>query len=150
MALTFGFDIGTTSIGFAVISHEPDAGTGVIDKLGVRIFPEAREPDGAPLNQIRRTKRMARRQFRRRRLRRKALNEALAEAGLLPPFGSAAWPEAMARDPVALRAKGLSERLDPFDVGRAIYHLAHRRHFKGRDVDERNEKRAQSAAYGTG
>ncbi len=46
----FGFDIGTTSIGFAVIDHDPDRQSGHIHRLGVRIFPEARDPDGTPLN----------------------------------------------------------------------------------------------------
>ena len=55
MALVFGFDIGTTSIGFAVIDHDPGQGTGKIHRLGVRIFPEARDPKAlVPLNQGRR------------------------------------------------------------------------------------------------
>jgi len=50
----FGFDIGTTSIGFAVIDHDPEGETGQILRLGVRVFPEARDPDGTPYNQRRR------------------------------------------------------------------------------------------------
>ena len=70
----FGFDIGTTSIGFAVIDHDPNQEVGKILRLGVRIFPEGRDPEGTPRNQERRAKRMVRRQLRRRRARRKALN----------------------------------------------------------------------------
>ena len=61
LALIFGFDIGTTSIGFAAIDHDPDAGTGAIKRLGVRIFPEARDPKGKPRNQERREARLGRR-----------------------------------------------------------------------------------------
>lgn len=95
MQRIFGLDIGTTSIGFAVIDHDRDRSTGRILRLGARIFPEARDEKGTPLNQQRRQKRLVRRQLRRRRLRRKALNELLAAYGLLPPFGTSAWAEVM-------------------------------------------------------
>ncbi|HEX3346714.1 MAG TPA: hypothetical protein VHS58_01275 [Acetobacteraceae bacterium] len=36
MARIFGFDIGTTSIGFVVMDHDPEAGAGEILRLGVR------------------------------------------------------------------------------------------------------------------
>ena len=67
MERIFGLDIGTTSIGFAVIDHDAERQSGRILRLGVRIFPEARDKDGTPLNQVRRQKRMVRRQLRRRR-----------------------------------------------------------------------------------
>jgi len=142
----FGFDIGTTSIGSAVIQYDAARSVGEIPRLGVRIFPEARDPDGTPLNQQRRQKRMARRQLRRRKVRRRALNELLAEAGLLSPFGKgkhvngryekSPWEEVMSLPPLALQKKGLEERLEPYELGRAIYHLAQRRHFKGREIEE--------------
>ena len=72
MALVFGLDIGTTSIGFAVADHDHNGAMGEILRLGVRIFPEARDPKGAPLNQERRAARMRRRQLRRRRERRRS------------------------------------------------------------------------------
>lgn len=63
MPLVFGIDIGTTSIGFAAISMDEARETGRILRMGVRIFPEARDPKGTPLNQTRRQKRMMRRQL---------------------------------------------------------------------------------------
>jgi CRISPR-associated endonuclease Csn1 len=140
----FGFDIGTTSIGFAAIDFDKDRSRGRILRLGVRIFPEARDPDGTPLNQTRRAKRMARRQLRRRKQRRRTVNELLAAAGLLPPFGSEEWRELMAKDPYELRDCGLSEALTPHELGRALYHLGKRRHFKGRDIEETDQKDADS------
>lgn len=141
----FGFDIGTTSIGFAVIDHDPVRETGKILRLGVRIFPEARDPDGTPLNQNRRQKRMVRRQLRRRRMRRRMLNEELSTAGFLPTFGSPEWPIVMNGDPLQLRERGLVEPLTPHEFGRAIYHLAQRRHFKGRDLEESNGESEEAA-----
>src|SRR5215469_17971443 len=140
MARIFGFDIGTTSIGSAVIDYDPGRGRGEILRLGVRIFPEARDPDGMPLNQTRRIKRMMRRQLRRRRQHRRALNEALSEAALLPAYGTSEWQDVMKSDPVGLRTRGLSELLSAHEVGRALYHLAKRRHFKGRDLAESEEQ----------
>ncbi|MGC8478212.1 MAG: type II CRISPR RNA-guided endonuclease Cas9, partial [Acetobacteraceae bacterium] len=139
MALIFGLDLGTTSIGSAVIEHDPAAATGVIHHLGVRIFPEARDPDGKPLNQARREKRMLRRQLRRRRIRRRLLNEALARQGLLPAFGTPDWRVLMRSDPVELRVRGLNEPLSPYELGRALYHLAHRRHYREREQEDAPE-----------
>ncbi|MBI1265587.1 MAG: hypothetical protein GC187_12750 [Alphaproteobacteria bacterium] len=137
--LIFGFDIGTTSIGSAVVRMDSAAGTGEVVHLGVRIFPEARDPKGIPLNQERRVKRMMRRQLRRRRTRRRDLNQFLREAGLLPEFSKtegSAWAQVMALDPWPLRAKATSEPLSPAELGRALYHLAQRRHFRGRDLED--------------
>ena len=135
----FGLDIGTTSIGFAVIDYDPDQEAGSIHRLGVRIFPEARDPKGTPLNQERRAKRMMRRQLRRRRQRRRALNETLHAAGLLPRFEKdkgSEWSRVIAADPYKLRRRGIEEPLTAVELGRALYHLAKRRHFKGRDPAE--------------
>jgi CRISPR-associated endonuclease Csn1 len=136
VACIFGFDIGTTSIGFAVIDHDSELETGGILRLGVRVFPEARDPDGTPLNQTRRQKRMVRRQLRRRKARRRSLNELLAKSGLLPTFRSDDWPAVMAIEPYALRKRGLEEALSAHELGRALYHLAKRRHFHGRDIED--------------
>ena len=138
MSRIFGLDIGTTSIGFAVIDHDPDQATGTIRRLGVRIFPEARDPKGVPLNQERRQARLRRRQLRRRRERRVRLADLLREAGLLPARNSPEWTEAMKKlDPYELRKRASEgEPLSPLETGRAIYHLAQRRHFRGRDIDE--------------
>ncbi|HRK70015.1 MAG TPA: type II CRISPR RNA-guided endonuclease Cas9 [Micropepsaceae bacterium] len=137
--LVFGFDIGTTSIGSAVVRMDAAAGSGEILHMGVRIFPEARGPDGIPLNQERRKRRMMRRQLRRRRDRRRDLNSILSQSNLLPPFSKekgSPWAAVMARDPWQLRKQAISEALSPHEVGRALYHLAQRRHFRGRDLED--------------
>jgi CRISPR-associated endonuclease Csn1 len=142
----FGFDVGTTSVGFAVIDIDEANRHGSILRLGSRIFPEARDPDGTPFNQQRRAKRMMRRQLRRRKERRRSLNELLASVGLLPSFSSPDWNKTMEADPYVLRARGLNETLTPYEIGRALYHLAKRRHFKARDLEEESGTQEKSAA----
>lgn len=148
MARIWGFDIGTTSIGWAAIEYDVTGAIGRVLGMGVRIFPEARDPDGTPLNQTRRQKRMARRQLRRRRERRKALNRMLADAGLLPPFSKdkdSEWARIMSLPPLSIRARALTKRIEPYELGRALYHLAKHRHFKGRDLDESDTPEAADA-----
>ncbi|MCG8509756.1 MAG: type II CRISPR RNA-guided endonuclease Cas9, partial [Rhodospirillales bacterium] len=100
--------------------------------------------------QQRRQKRMVRRQLRRRRARRKLLNDVLAAADFLPAFGSEDWPRVMAIAPYDLRVRGLSKRLEPHEVGRALYHLAQRRHFRGRDLDDSGDTSTESAEGNAG
>jgi CRISPR-associated endonuclease Csn1 len=148
----WGFDIGTTSVGFAVVEFDEEKSEGRIIHEGVRIFPEGREERKLePRNQARRAARLLRRQVRRRRLRRKFLREAFAEAGLLPRFNTPEWDISMCPrrpaggrllrpGPYELRARGLRERLEPAELGRALYHLCHRRGFlSARRVEERKD-----------
>ena len=140
--MIFGFDIGTTSVGFAVIDYAPESASGKIWRLGVRIFPEGRDTDGAPFNQQRRAARLRRRQLRRRRQRLHSLREELAKAGLLPDVPSSEWDALMKSDPYHLRKRALtSDVLTPHQLGRALYHLAKRRHFKGRELQEDDDEK---------
>lgn len=85
--LTLGLDIGSASIGWALIDPQSQK----IEATGVRIFDagvdaiafEKGQP-GASNNTVRRQKRLQRRQFRRRAGRQRELFLALQEAGLLP------------------------------------------------------------------
>lgn len=157
MERIWGFDLGTTSVGSAVIDYDDQNQSGAILHEGVRIFPEGRTAkDLEPRNQARRAARLVRRQIRRRRLRRKLLREALAEAGLLPRFGTHGTPEWEAfmndgTDPYQLRVRAPREQLQPFEIGRALYHLAHRRGFlSARRADLReDEKKARDKEEGT-
>ena len=131
-----GLDLGTASVGFALIDYDRQAHEGKIIRMGVRVFPETRDAKTAvPLNQQRRTKRLVRRQIRRRKERRRTLNELLHSIGLLPKYGTDDWHSVMKLDPYDLRKKGLVRKLDPYELGRAIYHLSKRRHFLGRDIE---------------
>jgi len=130
MAIIWGFDLGVTSVGFAVIRQDPAPESDEILRLGVRIFPESRETGaggrpGEPLNATRRLGRLKRRQTRRKRWRRVHLRTLLAEAGLLPD--SRAEPPDVAEDPVVLRLRGLHAPLTPPQLGWALFHLLKRR-----------------------
>ncbi len=160
MKRIWGFDLGTTSVGFAVFELDEEKGRGRIQHEGTRIFPEGRtEKDLEPRNKARRAARLIRRQIRRRRLRRRFLRRALAEAGLLPWFNtveqsaarpfrklprggapSEEWEEAMKSDPYLLRSRGLNQALQPFEIGAALYHLAQRRGFKSARLVEETDK----------
>ncbi|MBX5455063.1 MAG: type II CRISPR RNA-guided endonuclease Cas9 [Acidobacteriia bacterium] len=132
MRTIWGFDLGVTSVGFAVLRWNEEMGEngrGEVVRLGVRVFPESREEkDLRPRNAVRRQKRLMRRQIRRRRWRRVHLRALLAKAGLLP--GATALPPA-GQDPYALRARGLKEQLAPHELGWALFHLLKRRGFQG-------------------
>lgn len=86
--LTLGLDIGSASIGWALIDPEGQR----VAAAGVRIFDAGvdaagfeRGDPGASNNTARRQKRLQRRQFRRRAGRQRQLFRALQAAGLLPP-----------------------------------------------------------------
>ncbi len=151
-----GLDLGTTSVGWALVDWSEASSTGSVAAMGVRIFPEGvvrQQTTSYPPNQIRRTKRLARRTLRRRRARRRLLGQLLHEMGLLPAFSAekgSDWAKATAmektgaNDPYNLRRRGLAERLEPCQLGRAIYHLGKRRGFLGRDFDETTEDDAET------
>lgn len=148
-----GLDLGTTSVGWTLIDWNESSLTGGLVGLGVRIFPEGvirGKGSSYPPNQIRRTKRLMRRALRRRKARRRVLGQLLCDMGLLPPYSADAqseWSKAMrmdspgaceaeSNDPYVLRKRALTERLEPRQLGRALYHLGKRRGFLGRDVVE--------------
>lgn len=124
-----GLDLGTSSIGWALIGGDPLPKT-IID-MGVRIFPEGvdRTKGEKSLNQDRRDARSLRRQGYRRARRKLKLLHALQEAKLLPRKQQK-LDEILGFNPYALRAAALDRELSPYELGRALYHLGQRRGFK--------------------
>lgn len=128
-----GIDLGTSSIGWALVEEED----GIARRLlgcGVRIFSEVTDPQKrdsfVPKNRERRQKRGMRRNLARRAERIRAAKEALLEAGLLPQDEAERNRVVDELDPYELRARALDEKLTPHEIGRALFHLAHRRGFK--------------------
>jgi CRISPR-associated endonuclease Csn1 len=145
-ATVLGLDLGTNSIGWALIEHavdkdgQPDRPLRLID-AGVRIFQQGVEANrNESRNVQRRQARGMRRQHRRRGERMDLLRERLQRAGLLPS-DSGALAALMRENPYAFRARGLDERLSPYEFGRALYHLAQRRGFKSNRKSERGAER---------
>lgn len=147
MRTIWGFDLGTSSVGWAIVKVDEAQETGSILGMGSRIFSEPTDDKGNPFNADRRAKRLARRQLRRRKRRRRDLNKFLQEVNLLPPFGTSQWDQVMGLDPYLLRYKSIplealpeedrpmqkAEKLEPPELGRILYHLGKHRGFSGRD-----------------
>jgi len=137
--LVLGLDIGPNSLGWALLDEEGKR----IVSAGVRVFEaglDSLEKDGKgeSRNLERRSARLIRRQLERRSRRLAKTAHVLQAAGLLPP-GDTSTAEARHRffealdaqmdSPYGLRARALDEKLEPYELGRALYHLAQRRGF---------------------
>ena len=125
--LTFGFDIGIASVGWAVLSP-----TRIVD-LGVRCFDKAETADrGESLNLARRSARLMRRRLRRRAWRLTKLAKLFKREGVIsnvsvlkqqPPEGFKTpnlWK---------LRVDALDRKLDAEEWARVIYHICKHRGF---------------------
>lgn len=143
MAKILGLDLGTNSIGWALIDDKQNKILGV----GSRIFPmgviDLGNGDSEISKNASRTgARGVRRQFFRRRLRKKVLLKALSEHKMcpltandfedwkktkeFPSYKLASW---FALNPYELRHKALNEKLALEEIGRILYHLIQRRGF---------------------
>ena len=143
MAKILGLDLGTNSIGWALIDDTQNKILGV----GSRIFPMGVENlgdgDGEISKNASRTgARGVRRQFFRRRLRKKILLKALSDNKMCPmvandfedwkktkEFPSEKLANWFALNPYELRQKALNEKLSLEEIGRIFYHLIQRRGF---------------------
>ncbi|MGN6268551.1 MAG: type II CRISPR RNA-guided endonuclease Cas9 [Sphingomonas sp.] len=136
-----GLDIGTNSIGWCLVEFDEEHPIGVrILDIGVRIFSDGRDPKtGASLAVDRRTARAMRRRRDRYLGRRSAFLDNLIRYGLMPADTDEAKLIA-ARDPYSIRARALAERLEPYEVGRALFHLNQRRGFLSNRKAERRSK----------
>jgi CRISPR-associated endonuclease Csn1 len=152
-----GLDIGASSVGWAILGTDKGKPARLI-RCGARVFEAGiEERDFAEgkdnsRNATRRQARQARKLINRRVRRQRKLLNLLVKAGLLPPGDPAqvipdldsslrakhlaSLPKHSAERrrlehvlPYHLRAIALSQKLDPFEIGRAIYHLAQRRGF---------------------
>jgi len=149
MATRLGLDIGTNSIGWCL--YDGDS----IRDIGVRIFSDGREPSkltvsgsGTPLAVKRRDARGARRRRDRYIGRRSAMLRELRKHGLLPADPKQA-KALETQDPYALRVRALDEKLEPHQIGRALFHLNQRRGFKSNRKAERASKAGEDGKIAT-
>lgn len=147
MERSLGLDIGTNSIGWAVVELNENAGQ--IVGAGVYIFPEGVENLGKGEREIsrnaqRRGARQRRRQLFRKKLRKRALLKLLGEHGLCPILSdeelrqwqkTGAFPDRedirawLLLNPYILRDRAVRQQLTLYEIGRIFYHLAQRRGF---------------------
>ncbi|TXD85525.1 type II CRISPR RNA-guided endonuclease Cas9 [Subsaximicrobium wynnwilliamsii] len=158
MARILGLDLGTNSIGWALIDDEKKEILGI----GSRIFPEGvvnlGEGEGRETskNASRTEDRGVRRQFFRRRLRKRYLLRELAKHDMCPIdynmvkvwnqkeiFSNKNLQEWLRLNPYQLRAKAINEEVSLDELGRIFYHMIQRRGFQSNSRSagaETNEK----------
>ncbi|CAN5378583.1 hypothetical protein BH10PSE2_BH10PSE2_17650 [soil metagenome] len=130
----FAFDLGTNSIGWAVYGLDEQGRPCELVDCGVRLFSDGRNPkDGQSLAAMRRIPRAARRRRDRFIQRRDWLMTLLIRHGLMPE-DEAARKLLENVDPYGIRGRALKERLEPHEIGRALFHLNQRRGFKSNRV----------------
>lgn len=143
MSKTLGLDLGTNSIGWAIIDTIDQKILG----MGSRIFPMGIENIGEGDNELsknasRTGSRGTRRQFFRKRLSKKKLLIALAKLSMCPLSNDdiAKWNETkqfpeielkewFSLNPYELRYQALHQEISLFELGRVLYHMMQRRGF---------------------
>ncbi len=148
MKYRLGLDLGTNSIGWAVIQLNEDRQPESIVKAGSRIFSDSREPNkGQPsLAVARREARSSRRRRDRLLQRKKKLFNYLLETGFLP--NDREKLEALkSLNPYDLRAKCVSQKVEKHELARALYHISQRRGFKSSRKD--SSDKSQSPEFRT-
>ncbi len=139
---SLGLDIGTSSIGWAVLDLDKER----IHDLGVRIFERPEDPqNGDSLAKPRRDARSARRRLKRRRQRLNNLKQFFIDQNILTRDRIeevlSGKSEFNKLDVYALRSKALTEELSPEELLKVMYQIAKRRGFKSnRKVEEESEK----------
>ncbi|RKW00398.1 MAG: type II CRISPR RNA-guided endonuclease Cas9, partial [Candidatus Saccharimonas sp.] len=109
MKYSIGLDIGTTSIGWAIIDEDNKR----IEKVGVRIFEKPENPkDGKSLSEARRTARSTRRRLKRRRQRLNFIKRFFRDNNLLAKEQiEELLKPGNKLDPYKIREKALNEKI---------------------------------------
>jgi len=172
MYQTLGLDLGTNSLGWAILYDPPakidDTSAKIVDK-GVLIFPEGMDENKSSLETPaaeRRAKRMARRMKFRRKMRKWMLLKLLIDNGMCPlkeeeleewkkhgkyPVENKLfihWLKATEdSNPYCDRAAAAEGKVEKDVLGRALYHICQRRGFKSSRKDavpeEENSKKSK-------
>jgi len=141
MKWRLGLDLGTNSTGFSVLELDSNnRPCGLLD-LGVRIYADGRDPKTLePRAVARRLARGARRRRDRLIARKRTLANQLVRDGLFP-ISLEARQALKKLDPIRLRTDALDRRLEPHELGRALFNIGVRRGFKSnRLTDQTTEK----------
>ena len=141
-----GLDVGSNSIGWCAVALDDENRPTRVLQAGVRTLSSGDEAgrnpkSGASLAANRQAARAQRRRRDRFVRRQRRLMDALVEAGLMPKL-SEQRKSLEALDPYWLRKAALHERLEPCEIGRALFHINQRRGFKSnRIADARSDEK---------
>ncbi len=140
MKYSLGLDIGTTSIGWAVIDEDKKR----IHDVGVRIFEVPEDPQsGKSLAEPRRTARSTRRRLKRRRQRLNALKNFFVKHQLLTQgdIDRLLLPENY-HNPYEVRERAIAEKISNEELFIALYSIAKRRGYKSnrKSLEERDNE----------
>lgn len=139
--LTFGFDIGIASVGWAVLAPNR------IVALGVRCFDKAETAkEGESLNLARRQARLMRRRLRRRAWRLTKLARLLKHHGLITDANFFKQQNPTTQNLWQLRVEALDRKLKAEEWARVIYHLVKHRGFHW--ISKAEEAKADSDGEG--
>ena len=154
-----GCTIGTSSIGWSALNLDANGEPTSVRAMGVRIFPTGTDGDiesGRDLsrNKARQGARKRRVQLRRKKQRRREIRRLLVRIGLVSEHEELAYHSVKGatapQNPYVLRAKALDERIEPHELARVLYHLAHRRGFQDNCRTERQEENDDASVVRAG
>ena len=152
MKWRLGIDLGTNSLGWAVLELDDKNEVSRIIDAGARIFSDGRNPKDKHSNAVtRREARGARRNRGRGKNRQARLMQELISVGLMPSDETARKAleggkniSQLATDPWILRCRALKEAISLQQIGRVIFHLGQRRGFKSnRKTDRANNEKGK-------
>ncbi len=157
MKYKLGLDLGSTSLGWAVVELGQDDQIIRLVDMGVRIFPDGQEHEQTgvrSLASVRAEKRQQRVQNSRKKKRRKQLLAKLITVGLLPDdkfllseFLNPGAGNDNKTNPYKLRSDAIEKQISLYELGRVLWHLSKHRGYSGKrnqDVDVgKNEKRQE-------
>jgi len=142
--LIVGLDIGTTSIGWAVVTENEGTKT-TIKGMGSRIIPLATDEksefeagNAISKNQKRTLKRTQRKGYDRYQLRKESLRVKLTELGMFP---ANALFSLSALELYGLRNKAIDEQISLQEAGRILFHLNQKRGYRSSRKDESKDKK---------
>lgn len=147
---SLGLDIGTSSVGWALIDEENDR---IID-IGVRIFEKPEDPqNGNSLALSRRIARGGRRRLLRRRVRLNHLKDFFVRENLLSrsDISRILIAENIGNyndfDPWEIRVRALDKKVSNEELFRALYHIAKRRGYKSNRKSEKDDKKTSGVLF---
>jgi CRISPR-associated endonuclease Csn1 len=134
-----GLDVGTNSLGWAILKLDRQNNPVSIEKIGVRVFTDGRSNDGkTTLAAHRRQKRLERRMRQRFIRRKKTVLNQLVRMKLFP----STIQEQLALkniDVLTLRSRAVEQPLSAFELGRVFYHLNMKRGFRSNRREKLDE-----------